>query len=74
MGRAILPFKFDMQPVERFRYRCQDALRSVTDTAVREARIKEIKHEILNSEKLKVCINNKGPFRRQSRGFESTKT
>ena len=56
LGRVLLPFKFDMEPVERFRYRCQDAIRSVTDAAVREARIKEIKQEILNSEKLKVSL------------------
>lgn len=54
MGRVLLPFKFDMAPVERFRYRCVDALRAVTTTAVREARVKELKMEILNSEKLKV--------------------
>jgi ATP-dependent RNA helicase DDX56/DBP9 len=62
MGRVLLPFKFDMEPVERFRYRCQDALRSITDVVVREARIKEIKQEILNSEKLKVIIINKAHF------------
>ena len=56
MGRILLPFKFDMAPVERFRYRCVDALRAVTTTAVREARVKELKMEILNSEKLKVCV------------------
>lgn len=56
MGRVLLPFKFDMEPVERFRYRCEDALRSVTEIAIRDARIKEIKQEILNSEKLKVTI------------------
>jgi ATP-dependent RNA helicase DDX56/DBP9 len=54
MGRQVLPFQFDMEPVNRFRYRCEDALRSVTNVAVREARIKEIKTEIMNSEKLKV--------------------
>jgi ATP-dependent RNA helicase DDX56/DBP9 len=43
-----------MEPVERFRYRCQDALNSVTETTVREARVKDIKQELLNSEKLKV--------------------
>ena len=57
MGRSLLPFKFDMTPVERFRYRCVDALRAVTDTAVREARVKELKMEILNSEKLKVGLS-----------------
>lgn len=57
MGKTILPFKFDMEPVERFRYRCQDALRTVSSGAVRDARVKEIKTEILNSEKLKVYSN-----------------
>jgi ATP-dependent RNA helicase DDX56/DBP9 len=46
-----------MEPVERFRYRCQDALRAVSSGAVSEARIKEIKNELLNSEKLKVILN-----------------
>lgn len=31
-------------------------MRSVTKQAVKEARLKEIKQELLNSEKLKVCI------------------
>lgn len=54
LGRTILPFQFDMVPVERFRYRFKDALRSVTALAIKEARVKEIKTELLNSEKLKV--------------------
>lgn len=37
----------------------QDAMRSVTKQAVKEARLKEIKLELLNSEKLKVCVKNK---------------
>ena len=58
MGRTIHPFKFDMAPVENFRYRCSDALRAVTPAAIREARIKEIKAEILNSEKLKMFFED----------------
>jgi ATP-dependent RNA helicase DDX56/DBP9 len=54
MGRTLLPFQFDMIPVEKFRYRCTDAIQSVTEGAIREARIKELKTEIMNSEKLKV--------------------
>ena len=54
-GSKIKEYKFDMKQVEAFRYRMQDALRSVTRVAIKEARIKEIKSEILNSEKLKVC-------------------
>lgn len=41
-----------MSQVEGFRYRVEDALKSVTKNTVREARIKEIKQEILASEKL----------------------
>lgn len=40
--------------MEAFRYRAQDAWRVITKVAIREARIKEIKQEILNCEKLKV--------------------
>ncbi|KAI9612328.1 hypothetical protein KEM48_004230 [Puccinia striiformis f. sp. tritici PST-130] len=42
-----------MSQVEGFRYRMEDGLRAVTKAAIREARIKEIKNEILNSTKLK---------------------
>ncbi|KIJ59232.1 hypothetical protein HYDPIDRAFT_101057 [Hydnomerulius pinastri MD-312] len=52
-GSKIKEYKFDMQQVEAFRYRMEDALRSVTRSAIKEARIKELKTEILNSEKLK---------------------
>ncbi|KZT71995.1 DEAD-domain-containing protein [Daedalea quercina L-15889] len=52
-GREIKEYKFDMKQVEAFRYRMEDALRAVTRAAVREARIKELKSEILNSDKLK---------------------
>lgn len=53
----IKEYNFDMKQVEAFRYRMQDALRSVTRSAIREARVKELKSEILNSEKLKVRVN-----------------
>ncbi|EPT01196.1 hypothetical protein FOMPIDRAFT_1120696 [Fomitopsis schrenkii] len=52
-GREVKEYKFDMKQVEAFRYRMEDALRAVTRAAVREARIKELKTEILNSDKLK---------------------
>jgi len=52
-GSKIKEYKFDMHQVEAFRYRMEDALRSVTRSAIKEARIKELKTEILNSEKLK---------------------
>ncbi|XP_078669094.1 putative ATP-dependent RNA helicase DDX56 isoform X2 [Branchiostoma floridae x Branchiostoma belcheri] len=50
---VIKPYRFKMEEIEGFRYRAKDALRSVTKTSVREARLKEIRSEILNSEKLK---------------------
>merc|ERR1711936_39929 len=53
-GEAHLkPYQFKMEELDGFRYRARDAWRSVTKIAVREARLKEIKMELLNSEKLK---------------------
>lgn len=46
-----------MTQVDAFRYRVEDALRAVTGSNVRDAHLKDIKHEILNSEKLKVIYN-----------------
>ncbi|XP_028391173.1 probable ATP-dependent RNA helicase DDX56 [Dendronephthya gigantea] len=56
--RIFKPFKFKMEEIEGFRYRAQDALRAVTKASVREARLKEIKSEILNSEKLKAFFED----------------
>ncbi|CAI2169718.1 2217_t:CDS:10 [Funneliformis geosporum] len=50
---TIKPYSFDMNQVEGFRYRIEDALRAVTRISIREARVKDVKSEILNSEKLK---------------------
>jgi len=47
------PYSFRMEEIEGFRYRAKDAMRAVTRVAVREARLKEIKMELLNSHKLK---------------------
>ncbi|KAA1469089.1 DEAD-domain-containing protein [Dentipellis sp. KUC8613] len=52
-GSKVQEYKFDMKQVEAFRYRMEDALRAVTRAAIREARVKELKQEILNSDKLK---------------------
>lgn len=49
----IKPYQFNLDEVKGFEYRAKDAWRSVTKIAVREARLKEIKQEILNSQKLK---------------------
>ncbi|KAG8951846.1 ATP-dependent DNA/RNA helicase [Tulasnella sp. 424] len=52
-GSKLKEYKFDMKQVEAFRYRMNDALRAVTKNAIKEARLAEIKTEILKSEKLK---------------------
>ncbi|KAK9456811.1 P-loop containing nucleoside triphosphate hydrolase protein [Dipodascopsis uninucleata] len=52
-GADVKPYIFDMKQVDAFRYRMEDAFRAVTRTSIREARMKELKQEILTSEKLK---------------------
>ncbi|KAF7653854.1 hypothetical protein LDENG_00077600 [Lucifuga dentata] len=55
---VLKPYQFKMEEIEGFRYRCRDAMRSVTKQAVREARLKEIKQELLNSDKLKTYFDD----------------
>ncbi|KAM4527504.1 putative ATP-dependent RNA helicase DDX56 [Odontesthes bonariensis] len=55
---VLKPYEFKMEEIEGFRYRCRDAMRAVTKQAVREARLKEIKQELLNSEKLKTYFED----------------
>ena len=52
-GKDVKPYHFDMKQVDAFRYRMNDALRAVTRIAIREARTRELKQELLKSEKLK---------------------
>ncbi|KAH8153119.1 uncharacterized protein LAJ45_02706 [Morchella importuna] len=52
-GKEVKPYHFDMKQVDAFRYRMDDALRAVTRVAIREARTREIRQELLASEKLK---------------------
>lgn len=52
-GKEVKPYNFDMKQVEAFRYRMGDALRAVTRIAIREARTKELRQELMKSEKLK---------------------
>lgn len=47
------PLAFDLRELEGFRYRVEDVKRAVTKVAVKEARLAEIKQELLNSEVLK---------------------
>lgn len=53
LGYQIEPYQFDQKQLDNFRYRMDDSFRSVTQTAVREARLREIKMELMTSEKLK---------------------
>ncbi|XP_018576397.1 probable ATP-dependent RNA helicase DDX56 [Anoplophora glabripennis] len=46
-------YQFKLEEVDAFKYRAKDAWRAVTRIAVREARLKEIKQEIFNCQKLK---------------------
>ena len=52
-GAEVEEYPFDMSKVEGFRYRCTDALRAVTTIAIREARTRELRNELIKSEKLK---------------------
>lgn len=52
-GNEVKPYHFDMAQVDAFRYRMNDALRSVTRVAVHEARAREIKQELVKSDKLR---------------------
>ena len=49
----IKPYEFKIEAVEKLRYRVREAVKSVSKLAIREARKKEIRIEIFNSEKLK---------------------
>ncbi|OQE47063.1 hypothetical protein PENCOP_c001G04525 [Penicillium coprophilum] len=53
LGHEVKPYHFEMTQVDAFRYRMTDALRSVTRLAVQEARGREIRQELIKSEKLK---------------------
>lgn len=53
LGNEVKPYHFEMAQVDAFRYRMTDALRAVTRLAVQEARAREIRQELIKSEKLK---------------------
>lgn len=61
-GFDIKQYQFDLEQIEAFRYRAQDAFRSITQFSVREARIKEIKNEIFNTTKLKRFFEEKPKY------------
>lgn len=47
------PYQFRMEELDGFKYRARDAYRAVTNGAVKQARLKDIKQEIMKSERLK---------------------
>lgn len=51
-GQEVKPYHFDMKQVEAFRYRAMDALNAVTRIAIRNARTRELRQELLKSKKL----------------------
>ncbi|KAI9370683.1 P-loop containing nucleoside triphosphate hydrolase protein [Aspergillus egyptiacus] len=53
LGHEVKPYHFEMSQVDAFRYRMSDALRAVTRLAIQEARAREIRQELVKSEKLK---------------------
>jgi ATP-dependent RNA helicase DDX56/DBP9 len=59
LGAKVQPFKFDLSQIEGFRYRAHDAMRSVTKTHVKEARLTELKEQILNSDKLQTHFEDR---------------
>lgn len=52
-GHTVQPYQFDMNQVNGFRYRAEDALSRINKVRIRNARQKELRKELLNSEKLK---------------------
>lgn len=52
IGGTLQEWNYDASSVEGFRYRVGDTLKSITTALIREARIKELKTEILTSTKL----------------------
>lgn len=52
-GQKLLPYQFDTKKLEGFKYRVASALQAVTAGAVREARLRELRQELLKSERLK---------------------
>merc|ERR1719419_1419658 len=54
----IKPLDFDLEEIVGFKIRVQIAIRNVTRNAVKEARLKELKRQMLKSNKLKAYFEN----------------
>ncbi|ETN39392.1 uncharacterized protein HMPREF1541_05615 [Cyphellophora europaea CBS 101466] len=75
LGREVKDYNFDMAQVDAFRYRVNDAIRAVTRVAIREARAREIKEELVKSEKLRKHFEeNPDDLRHLRHDTESGKT
>jgi ATP-dependent RNA helicase DDX56/DBP9 len=59
LGRDLKPYAFDMKQIEGFRYRMEDALDSISRVVIKQARLKELKAEIINSDKLKTHFEDR---------------
>jgi len=52
-GLEVKDYAFDPTALDAFRYRVETALKTITGIAVREARTRELRQELIKSEKLK---------------------
>jgi ATP-dependent RNA helicase DDX56/DBP9 len=66
-GKSVQPYAFDKKHLDPFRYRLADALRAVTRMAVREARVRELRIELLTSDKLKRHFEENPELKQQLR-------
>jgi ATP-dependent RNA helicase DDX56/DBP9 len=55
--QVIEPLEVNREDVNKFKYRCNDMKRSVTGVLVKDARLREVKRELLNSEKVRVSVS-----------------
>lgn len=55
---VIKNYQFKLEKVDAFRYRSNDAWRAITKVAIRDARVREIKNEMINCEKMKSFFDN----------------
>lgn len=53
LGIQLQKLTFQMEQVEAFRYRVEDCVRGITNAMVLDARLKDVKREMMASEKLK---------------------
>jgi len=63
---------FDLKQIEGFRYRVQDVQRSITKSAIREARAEELQNEIIQSERLQNRIDASDRVQLQKRSARNT--